>query len=210
MTTGRINQVASRDGRAEHADLRLVAAESSETPPPFMASARCTDRPSSFSCEAVLHGQRWARVPPLANTVALPLLAAPRAGAPGKSSRTDNTVARLFEGNTDFGGARTDADTPRTANNWHKHRANTDRSRPVRRPNINQRFQPTRPSRLTRSYDPVLHALPPRLMHSLQARGHCSTASQSPKWPPRTQLSVIAIQSSERSEATRRPFKEEP
>ena len=138
------------------------------------------------------------------------LLAAPRAGAPGKSSRTDNTVARLFEGNTDFGGARTDADTPRTANNWHKHRANTDRSRPVRRPNINQRFQPTRPSRLTRSYDPVLHALPPRLMHSLQARGHCSTASQSPKWPPRTQSSVIAIQSSERSEATRRPFKEEP
>ena len=57
-----------------------------------MAGARSTVRYSSFSCEAVLHGQSWARDPPLASTVALPLLAAPRADAPGKSSGTDDTV----------------------------------------------------------------------------------------------------------------------
>ena len=60
-----------------------------------MAGARSTVRYSSFSCEAVLHGQSWARDPPLASTVALPLLAAPRADAPGKSSGTGDTVVPI-------------------------------------------------------------------------------------------------------------------
>lgn len=93
---------------------------------------------------------------------------------------------------------RADADRTRTANHWHKHRANTDRSRPVRRPNINQPAlsAATQPSRLTRSVKPALHASPPRFVNSQQAREHYLTASQSPKWPPRTLLSVIVSLSS--------------
>lgn len=94
----------------------------------------------------------------------------------------------------------------RTANHW-QHRANTDRSRLARRPNINQRFQPKQ--------TPGRRAAPnscfTRRHHAwctvLQALGHCSTVSQSPKWPPRTQLSVIVSWDSARSRETRRPFK---
>ena len=56
---------------------------------------------------------------------------------------------------------------------------------------------------------PASRVLPPRLMHSLQARRHCPTVSHSPKWPPWTLLSVIAVRLGEKR-ATRRPFKEKP
>ena len=165
-----------------------------------MAGARDTIRHPPFSCWAVLHGQSWAkRHQPLASTVALPLLAAPRADAPGKSSGTVHSVARLFERTHRLSLASVLTPTrTRTANHWHKHRANTDRSRPVRRPNIDQPALSAakQPSRPTRSVEPVLHASPPRLMHSQQAREHCLAASQSPKWPPRTLLSVIVSLSS--------------
>ena len=157
-----------------------------------MAGASSTDCYSSFSCEAVLHGQSWARDPPLASTVALPLLAAPRADAPGKSSRTDDTVVPIVPRTRRLrwrlAGAEHTEDSRPLARTPSKHRSTTSSPQTKHQPALSAA---TRPSRLTRSIEPVLHALPPRLMHSLQARGHFSTVSQSPKWPPRTLLSVI-------------------
>ena len=64
--------------------------------PPNAAGARSTAGYSSFRSEAVLHGQPWARVHRSRAPFALPLLAVPRADAPGKSSGTVNAVIPII------------------------------------------------------------------------------------------------------------------
>jgi len=158
--------------------------------PPNAAGARSTAGYSSFRSEAVLHGQPWARVHRSRAPFALPLLAVPRADTPGKFSGTVNAVIPIIQRQHRLRWRLADADRTEDSKPLtkpSKHRSTTSGTETKHQPALSAETS----SRLTRSTEQLLHALPPRLMHSLQALGHCSAASQSPKWPPRPQLSVI-------------------
>ena len=120
-----------------------------------------------------MHGQRWARVHRSRAPLPFHFSLLPTPTAPGNRPRLargpNPTVPRRTPTSLASRGRR----LQRGQHTNGEHRANTDRSRLVPGPNINQRFQPTNRQelRLTRSTEQLLHASPPRLMHSLQALG---------------------------------------
>ena len=160
-----------------------------------MAGARSTNAPTRLSAARQYCTASAGRDgSPLTSTLAFPLLAAPRAGAPGKRSGTDITAdPDRSEATADFVGVAQTPTGQRTADHWltpSKHRSTTSGTSTKQQPALSA-DQPKLASRPTRSTEPLLHASPPRLTHSLQALEHFLAVSQSPKWPPRTQLSVV-------------------
>ena len=143
MTTGRINQVADGPtcGARQPRSLGCSGAEGHHRSRPALARRLGY---SSFSCEAVLHGQRWARAlhrsrAPL--PFQFSLLPAPVLLGSRRAQMTP--WSRLFRGSSRLCWRLAGADKDGGQQTTDRHRANTDRPRLARRPNINQRFQPT-------------------------------------------------------------------
>ena len=186
MTTGRINQVAEE------------------------GTTRGARRPRSLRCwRARRHHRRWLSVharrnttrlcqlrgsiarpaldegSPLTSTVALPLLAAPHADGAWESTEAGSRPKPdRSEANDDFVGVAGTPTAERTANNWRtpsKHRSITPGARTKHQQPALSADQPTGAFRLTRSTEQLLHASPPRLMHSLAGPGAlfgCLTITQ--------------------------------